>query len=122
MRRFLLLGLGAGVGYVMGTRAGRGRYLEMKNAWEKAVHEGSLSQVSKKFGETKLGETLGMKQSSGASMSTGSTYSGASTPYTTGTQTMAEEAGTSVSGVMDSPESSSITDLRDSADDTARGF
>lgn len=124
MRRLLLLGLGAGMGYVMGTRAGRGRYLEMKNAWEKAMHEGGLSQVSRKLSDTKLGETLGMKQSSGsgASMSTGSTYSGGSMPYSTGTQTMAEEAGSSVSGVMDSPEPSTITDLRDSADDTARGF
>lgn len=103
MRRLLILGLGAGMGYVMGTRAGRGRYLEMKNAWEKAVHEGSA-----KLSETKLGESLGIKQGSGASMSTGSSYSG-SMPYSSGM-----EGSTS--------ESSAVTDLRDSADDTARGF
>ena len=112
VRRMILLGLGAGMGYVMGTRAGRGRYLEMKNAWEKAMHEGSLSQVGKKLSETKIGETLGMKQTpSGASMSTGTSYSSQSaTPYTTESQPMMHE------------ESSGITDIRDSADDTARGF
>lgn len=66
MRRLLLMGLGAGVGYVMGTRAGRGRYLEMKKAYEKSMHKGSLSQVSKRLSGTPIGKKLGMKHSQGA--------------------------------------------------------
>ena len=141
MRRIFTLAFGAGVGYVLGTRAGRGRYLEMKNALDRAMNQGPLSQVSSKLGETKIGETLGMKSggssssdsSTGASYGTGSTWGAGSSgsmssseSYTTGTQTMAEEAGTSMSGLMDMPESSTsgdyVADVRDSADDNARGL
>jgi hypothetical protein len=115
----LLLGLGGAVGYVMGTRAGRGRYLEMKNMWERTMNEGSLQEMGKKLQdtemgrklqETKIGETLGMKgEQGGTSYGTGSTWESSSSG--TGTTGSAYATGTTSEG---------FTDLRDSADDSAR--
>lgn len=65
MRRLLLIGLGAGVGYVMGTRAGRGRYLEMKDVYEKLMNDGSLIQATKKLSETTIGKKLKVKHRPG---------------------------------------------------------
>jgi hypothetical protein len=110
----LLLGLGGAAGYVMGTRAGRGRYLEMKNMWERALNEGSLSEMSKKLQETKLGETLGMKNSqSGTTYGSESTWSGQTSTGTTGSP---YATGTSTAGAE------GFADIRDSADDQAREY
>jgi hypothetical protein len=111
VRRMLLLGLGGAAGYVMGTRAGRGRYLEMKNMWERALNEGSLGEMSKKLQDTKLGETLGMKHNEGGtsygSQSSWGGQSGTSGQYATGTSSAGSEG---------------FADIRDSADDQAREY
>jgi hypothetical protein len=112
VRRMLLLGLGGAAGYVMGTRAGRGRYLELKNMWERALNEGSLGEMSKKLQETKLGETLGMKHNSEGGTSYGSESSWSGQSGTSGSQ---YATGTSTAG-------SEFADIRDSADDQAREF
>lgn len=44
--------LGAGVGYVLGTRAGRGQYERIKRAFNGLVNSGPAQAVSKKADET----------------------------------------------------------------------
>lgn len=125
----LLLGLGGAVGYVMGTRAGRGRYLEMKNMWERAMHEGSLGEMGRKLSETRIGETLGMKGAhsssdmSGTGMGTsygaGSTWSSDS-GTTTGATYTTSTPGMSTSGMGSGLGDDSITDIREGSDESSR--
>ncbi|HET7900563.1 MAG TPA: hypothetical protein VFL59_05200 [Candidatus Nanopelagicales bacterium] len=89
MRRLLLIGFGAGIGYVLGARAGRPAYERIEAGWHRMLERTGLEQTAQTM--TSAAQDLGDAGMQSASDSLGSLADKAASAMSTASGRLRED-------------------------------